>query len=390
MFYLDFLKALHGRLAPPTYLEIGIRHGDSLALASRRRRRHRPVLRPAGRAARRRQAVPRDERRVLRPRHAARAVRRPPRRVLVHRRHAPRRVRRARLRQRGARRGLDERDRLRRRATRARSRRPRATAARAPWTGDVYKALAALERHRPDLVCLRVDTRADRARRRARARPARPHAATSATTRSSPSPSRRIRRTSRAACSRAPARSTRSACSTAGFWDLLRKAREQGTSRRRGIHALRRAVRKDLGVDVPRPRLVDLRHRVSGAQAAARGPRARGEAAERAAPLVAASLGGGTGSSPATKIRSCGVTVSLNGSRPVLRERVRVEAGEPDDRPQVVGARRERRGAAGGDRRRDPARDADGQADGLPARPPRARWPSSRRGRSSRSRRPPA
>ncbi len=34
MFYLDFLKALHGRLAPPTYLEIGIRHGDSLALAS--------------------------------------------------------------------------------------------------------------------------------------------------------------------------------------------------------------------------------------------------------------------------------------------------------------------------------------------------------------------
>ena len=41
-------------------------------------------------------------------------------------------------------------------------------------------------------------------------------------------------------------------------WDLLRRAREQGTSRRRGIHAVRRAVRKDLGVDVPRPRLVDL------------------------------------------------------------------------------------------------------------------------------------
>ncbi len=41
-------------------------------------------------------------------------------------------------------------------------------------------------------------------------------------------------------------------------WDLLRRAREHGTSRRRGIHAVRRAVRKDLGVDVPRPRLVDL------------------------------------------------------------------------------------------------------------------------------------
>jgi hypothetical protein len=31
--YLDFLQRLHGALEPPTYLEIGIRHGDSLALA---------------------------------------------------------------------------------------------------------------------------------------------------------------------------------------------------------------------------------------------------------------------------------------------------------------------------------------------------------------------
>jgi hypothetical protein len=31
--YLDFLKGLHDVLEPPTYLEIGIRHGDSLALA---------------------------------------------------------------------------------------------------------------------------------------------------------------------------------------------------------------------------------------------------------------------------------------------------------------------------------------------------------------------
>ena len=34
----------------------------------------------------------------------------------------------------------------------ARDRRTRA------WTGDVYKALDALQRHRPDLTCLRVDT----------------------------------------------------------------------------------------------------------------------------------------------------------------------------------------------------------------------------------------
>lgn len=33
MFYLDFLAEVHGRLSPRAYLEIGVRHGDSLALA---------------------------------------------------------------------------------------------------------------------------------------------------------------------------------------------------------------------------------------------------------------------------------------------------------------------------------------------------------------------
>jgi hypothetical protein len=34
MFYLDFLRGLHESLAPRSYMEIGIRHGDSLALAA--------------------------------------------------------------------------------------------------------------------------------------------------------------------------------------------------------------------------------------------------------------------------------------------------------------------------------------------------------------------
>lgn len=33
MHYLDFLAGVHERLRPPTYLEIGVRHGDSLKLA---------------------------------------------------------------------------------------------------------------------------------------------------------------------------------------------------------------------------------------------------------------------------------------------------------------------------------------------------------------------
>jgi hypothetical protein len=36
MRYLEFLERVHERLDPPTYLEVGVRHGDSLVLAKRR------------------------------------------------------------------------------------------------------------------------------------------------------------------------------------------------------------------------------------------------------------------------------------------------------------------------------------------------------------------
>ena len=77
--------------------------------------RHRPAPTTSrSRSPPRAKLLPRTERRLLRARRAADDVRGPPRRLLVHRRHAPVRVRAARLRQRRAPRRLDERDRVRR------------------------------------------------------------------------------------------------------------------------------------------------------------------------------------------------------------------------------------------------------------------------------------
>ena len=256
MYYLDFLKSLHGRLAPPTYLEIGIRHGDSLALADGAAvgidpfYELRTELRDDVRLFRETSDEYFDREQPLEPlggrgvafsfidgMHLAEFVVRDFANVervadwtsvIVFDDILPRTADEA-----------------------ARDRRTRA------WTGDVYKALAALERHRPDLVCLRVDTEPtglgvvlgldplDRTL----------HEHYDAIVAESVTPDPQD--VPAPVLARAGAVDPQRVLDSS-VWDLLRRAREHGTSRRRGIHAVRRAVRKDLGVDVPRPRLVDL------------------------------------------------------------------------------------------------------------------------------------
>lgn len=158
MRYLDFLRELHVALAPPTYLEIGIRRGDSLRLSRSStigidpdfNLKHdapqeaalfretsddyfaRPdPLEPFG--ARRISLAFIDGMHLVEyalrdfmnvERHAEWSS------VVVFDDILPRRPVEA-----------------------ARDRRTRA------WTGDVYKMLAILSKHRPDLICLQVDTK---------------------------------------------------------------------------------------------------------------------------------------------------------------------------------------------------------------------------------------
>jgi hypothetical protein len=157
MRYLDFLHGVHAALQPPTYLEIGVRHGDSLALSGARSIGVDPSYRIRGGVtcpvALYRETsdeffarpaptaflegadvamsfidglhlfeyVLRDFMNV--ERHAQWST------VIVFDDVLPRNVTEA-----------------------ARDRETRA------WTGDVYKIEAVLRRERPDLVCLRVGT----------------------------------------------------------------------------------------------------------------------------------------------------------------------------------------------------------------------------------------
>src|SRR4051794_20921448 len=157
MYYLDFLRGLHGALAPRGYLEIGLRHGDSLALAECPALGVDPefdlhvelgdnvtLLEETSDEL----FMRTDSLKQLLPRHVDLAfidgmhlsefalrdfmgVERLLRwtSVVVFDDILPREVDEA-----------------------ARDRRTRA------WTGDVYKILGILARYRPDLICLRVDT----------------------------------------------------------------------------------------------------------------------------------------------------------------------------------------------------------------------------------------
>jgi hypothetical protein len=122
----------------------------------------------------------------------------------------------------------------------ARDRRTRA------WTGDVYKLLGILARHRPDLICLRVGTQPtglllvlglDPANR---ALTLREDALLEQMVVPDPQdiPADVIER--RGVLEPEAVLASRA-------WPVLRDLREQGSSRRAGIRDLRRAVRSDLG-----------------------------------------------------------------------------------------------------------------------------------------------
>ncbi|UGS36179.1 class I SAM-dependent methyltransferase [Capillimicrobium parvum] len=245
MHYLDFLAQIHERLAPPTYLEIGIRHGGSLALTKSvsvgidpSYRLNHPL--PEGVTLFREtsddyferedplEAL--DDRRIglsfIDGLHLAEFALRD---FVNVERHAdwtsvivfddifPADVEMA-----------------------ARDRQTWL------WTGDVYKVMAILADHRPDLICLRVDTEptglllvlganphstvlADRYRKLAKAIDTpdpQPVPADVLARRGAVDPQRVL---------------------DAGFWDYLRRAREDpGLVRPIGLRRLRRRVRLDL------------------------------------------------------------------------------------------------------------------------------------------------
>jgi hypothetical protein len=251
MYYLDFLKGLHEALAPRGYLEIGLRHGDSLALAGC------PAIGvdPAYRLK-----VPQGENvKLLRETSDEFFARDKPLRAL---RGAPldlafidgMHLAEFALRdfigvERLARwssvvvfddilpRSVEE---------AARDRRTLA------WTGDVYKLLGTLAAHRPDLVCLRVGTEPtglllvlalDPASRLLRMRyDSILERVVSEDPQDVPADvleRRGVLEPERVLASR--------------VWPLLRDLRESGAERRPGVRDLRRAVRRELGVPVAGP-----------------------------------------------------------------------------------------------------------------------------------------
>ena len=187
MDYLDFLaRPAPARVAAGAYLEIGLRHGDCLALAGCPSLGRRSRLRPAASSCG-------DERRPCSARpatssSAARSRCEPlgGRRVdlaFIDGMHLSEFALRDFI---GVERllALDQPlvfdDILPRTVEEA-----TATAARAPGRATSTSSSGILAHHRPDLICLRVDTAADRPAARARARPVRTGCSARATTRSS-------------------------------------------------------------------------------------------------------------------------------------------------------------------------------------------------------------
>jgi hypothetical protein len=129
----------------------------------------------------------------------------------------------------------------------ARDRRP------GDWSGDVYKLLDVLAEHRPDLICLRVDTQ-----------PSGVGVVLGLDPDSSVLDERYdeiVRAVVRPDPQDVPADVLArvgalepEAVLASSVWSLLRRGREAGAHRGLGLRRLRRALRRDLGVSAPRRR----------------------------------------------------------------------------------------------------------------------------------------
>ena len=246
MEYLEFLGRLHEAVEPRAYLEIGLRHGDSLALARCPALGVDPAFKlkaelgPDAKLLRETSDEYFGRAKPLKPLGGRRpdlafidgmhlaefAVRdfigverlAPWTGVAVFDDILPRTVEEA-----------------------ARDRRTRA------WTGDVYKVLGILDRHRPDLICLRVGTQPTGLLLVLGLDP------------QSPVLSARYDSVLEQAVVPDPQHVPADVLERRGVlepetvlssrvWPLLRDLRDQGTPRRAGLRDLRRAVRSELGL----------------------------------------------------------------------------------------------------------------------------------------------
>jgi hypothetical protein len=254
--YLDFLERVHERLEPPTYLEIGIRHGGSLALSRSRSVGIDPAYRlkhdlPADTALFRETSDAYFER----PKPTEALDDRPIGMSFIDGLH-------------WAEFALRDFVNVERHAhwTSAvffddifpadveMANRERQTVT---WTGDVYKVMAILADHRPDLICLRVGTEPTGLLLVLGLDPAsttlaeRLDAITAAIDVPDPQdvPAGVIAREGAL---------DPQAVLDSSLWDVLREARAQDRSRRRTLRALRRAIRRDLrDVSLPAPVAAD-------------------------------------------------------------------------------------------------------------------------------------
>lgn len=250
MRYLAFLRGVHAALQPPTYLEIGIRNGGSLALSRARSIGVDPAFNVKAELDTDVSLVrTTSDEFFARPDPLARFEGEPAALAFIDGMHLSEFVLRdfVNVERHAAWWSVIVFDDVLPRSV-AEAARERDTRA---WTGDVYKVLPALARERPDLICLRVDTQptglllvlgADPHDRTLAARVDELTAQWA-----TPDPQDVPQDILDRAGAVAP-----QAVLDAPFWQVLREGRERRLDREAGLAALRRSLDESFGTGRPR------------------------------------------------------------------------------------------------------------------------------------------